>query len=196
MLTSLIPGNEGYFSLSLAAYRYLMAWQKQYLGENMLELEYHTKEEKKAHRRQVAALIPIIMPWKYGFMDVMHCYLIPAKYARFRATGVAEADTPASVLIITGGSYLAGTQDAGETTADYNYSLLISKILRGIGTGVFLIVTILFGWCVMRTIRELRSRGERVHTTLKLFCLLSFFLIVRGVIGFLQSVVYRVSWPM
>lgn len=98
-----------------------------------------------------------------------------------------------SVLIVTGGSYLAGTQNSDKSQSEIDRALLISKILRGIGQGIFLAVTILFGLCVLKTIRDLRSHGERVHATLKLLAFISACLCVRGVFGLLQSAVYRVS---
>ena len=101
-----------------------------------------------------------------------------------------------SIVIITGGSYLAGTQNSDNTQAETDHALLISKVLRGIGQGVFLAVTILFGLCVLKTMRDLRARGERIHATLKLLAFISCCLCVRGVFGLLQSTVYRVSERM
>lgn len=73
-------GAEGYFSLTLASFLYLKDWQNHNLGQSWLISTFNTKEEKKKHAYRVAFMVPAVMPWKYRVMDVMHSFLIPAKY--------------------------------------------------------------------------------------------------------------------
>jgi hypothetical protein len=96
-----------------------------------------------------------------------------------------------------------------------------AKILRSIGSGIFLAVTFIFNAClvityIMNKRKELRhnassvsgggaagggkyassssnSSATRIHPTLPILSLVGSFLIVRGVFGLLQSAVWSVS---
>lgn len=179
--------------MTLASYLYLKDWQTYNLGSSWLISVFKSKKEGRRHAWKVATLQPAIMPWKYRVMDVMQSYLIPAKYVAIRPMQGSGTDHPLSTLIITGGSYLAGTRNSDKPQSKIDRSLLISKVLRGIGQGIFLAITVLFCLCVLKTMKDVRTRGDRVHGTLKLLFFVSICLCVRGTFGLLQSVVYRVS---
>lgn len=119
-------------------------------------------------------LLPIFMPWKYKhhILAPVHSLLIPA-----------------NAIIIAGGSYLAS--DAGTDPTDFNEK---AKVLRSVGSAIFLAVTLFFNACVTYTLISDSKRGNRkVHPTLIILTMVSALLIVRGVFGLLQSAVWSVS---
>lgn len=113
------------------------------------------------------------MPWKYKhhILAPVHSLLIPA-----------------NAIIITGGSYLAS--DAGTDPTDFNEK---AKVLRSIGSGIFLGVTLFYNGCVVKTYLDSRRQRTDTHMTLPILALVGLLLIVRGLFGLLQSAVWSVS---
>lgn len=116
------------------------------------------------------------MPWRYKhhILAPVHSILIPA-----------------NAIIIAGGSFLAG--DAGEDPTDFNNT---AKILRSIGSGIFLGVTLFYNGCVIKTFLDSRKERRGVHPTLPILAIVGAFLIARGLFGLLQSAVWNVSFTI
>lgn len=113
------------------------------------------------------------MPWRYKhhILAPVHSLLIPA-----------------NAIIIAGGSYLAS--DAGTDPTDFNNK---AKILRSIGSGIFLAVTLFYNGCVAKTYLDSRRERTDIHMTLPILAVVGLLLIVRGLFGLLQSAVWSVS---
>lgn len=93
----------------------------------------------------------------------------------------------ANVVIIAGGSSLAGAQTSLEV---FNERLHKAVILRTVGGSIFLMLTMVFCPCVLYTIwqyRQEQSRGQ-MHPTSIILLVAWPFLMVRGVYGILSAV--------
>lgn len=82
--------------------------------------------------------------------------------------------------------------DAGTDPTDFNNK---AKILRSVGSAIFLAVTLFYNACVVKTFMDSRKERTDVHLTLPILGVVGLLLIVRGVFGLLQSAVWNVSVP-
>lgn len=102
---------------------------------------------------------------------------------------------PANIIIIVGGVMVANdydVQDQQTNTAatDQEHT---SKLLRSIGSGIFLAVAVFFNLCVMKTFASRENNKRRgTHPTLIILAVVGAFLIVRGTFGLLQAALYSV----
>ncbi|KAH8817733.1 hypothetical protein DL96DRAFT_1623186 [Flagelloscypha sp. PMI_526] len=157
-LAYLILGAEGYFTLVLCAYRFLISWHQHNLPSKESWLEpRNTKERNKTLEVLIILLLWPLAIYRYrkNFMVWVHSVLVIANTA-----------------IISGASYLAA------------------------GQSIFLACNFVLLFSIVQTIRkdkrELMTKGEgKIHPTLILLLVTWFPLIVRGIFGVLQSVVWE-----
>ncbi|KAJ7091955.1 hypothetical protein B0H15DRAFT_799702 [Mycena belliarum] len=183
-LAYLILGAEGYFSLVLCTFRFIISWHQHNLasGESWLE-----PRDRGGNKTRKFLLFVVLGPLAFLFyrdnpMVFLHCVLILANTA-----------------IIVGGSYLAGN-NSSRSAAETNQRLRVSKITRTAGQGVFLACNALLLGIILATMRNNRREGDArrkpgtVHPTLVLLLLAWFPLIVRGTFAILQASVYSLSY--
>lgn len=102
---------------------------------------------------------------------------------------------PANIIIIVGGVLISNSYDvkdaqANTTVTDQDKT---AKILRSVGSAIFLAVAILFNLCTWKTVASSKNSSAKTHPTLVILVVVGLFLIVRGVFGLLQSALYSVS---
>ncbi|KAJ7336951.1 hypothetical protein DFH08DRAFT_1082955 [Mycena albidolilacea] len=195
-LAFLILGAEGYFSLVLCAFRFLVSWQQHNLvsGTSWLEpRETPASAGPKSNRSRKLLVFIFLGPfallvYRNNPMVAIHSILVLA-----------------NVAIIVGGSYLAGADDYTDLAShDTQERLLVSKITRTAGQGVFLACNAILLFAILQTIltglrhgdrrSQKRRMGPRVHPTLILILLAWFPLTVRGTFSILQSAIFQLSY--
>ena len=69
-------------SQTLTAYLFLKSWHRQHLGYTWLAKHIEDKTEQRKHVLAVVCMLPLLTPWRYKdqVMDIVHAFLIPAKY--------------------------------------------------------------------------------------------------------------------
>lgn len=161
---------------TIAAYLFLKAWQKHNWGDSWLASDRY-KDDNAGH---VGLLGPLLRPWRYKHhvMAPIHSLLLPA-----------------NILIIVGGVMISNDYDVKDqqnltAATDQGHT---AKLLRSIGSGIFLAVAIFFNFCVLKTVRSKENSSRGTHPTLVILVIVGLFLIVRGVFGLLQSALYSVS---
>ncbi|KAG5350049.1 hypothetical protein C0989_000477 [Termitomyces sp. Mn162] len=160
--------TEGYFTLVLCAYRFLISWHYHNLEAHDSWLEPRLLPDTPALRRFLDSF-SLDGP-KRNLMAIMHYLLVAA-----------------NALIVAGGSSLAGAQRSLEV---YNERLHKAMIMRTVGQAIFLAFTMLFILCVLYTMWQYhheKSRGK-MHLTLVILISAWPFLMVRGVYGILSGV--------
>ncbi|KIM37935.1 hypothetical protein M413DRAFT_448197 [Hebeloma cylindrosporum] len=165
-----ILGAEGYFTLVLCTYRFLISWHNHNLASHDSWLEPRFPPGTPAFKRfllSFALFGPTRRP-----MAVMHNLLIGA-----------------NAIIITGGNMVGGGSDSVEDFRT-NPNLLTSKILRTVGQSIFLSINVFLLYCILDTIRQSRSENPRKRTHPTLLILLAIWpcLFVRGMYGVLSGV--------
>ncbi|KAF8903423.1 hypothetical protein CPB84DRAFT_1746138 [Gymnopilus junonius] len=182
-LAYLILGAEGYFTLVLCAFRFLISWHQHNLPSHESWLEPHEPNQTSADRlKRVIALIilgpfAVILYWKHP-MVIMHTLLILANMA-----------------IIIGGSYLAGADLSDPLSHSFQQRVNVAKITRTAGQSVFLACNFLLLFTILATIRGQKKAGKRkIHPTLILLFIAWFPLIIRGIFGILQAAVWSLSY--
>jgi hypothetical protein len=161
----------------LCAYRFLVSWHQHNLPSHESWLEPRRDKTKENASKKIAAIFMgpfAFLMYPKDIMITMHSVLIVA-----------------NVLIVVGGSYLAGAMD--ETGSELENKMNIAKILRTTGQSVFLACNALFLVALLVTIRKERQEGRRIHPTLVILLVCWFPLIIRGIFGVLQSAVWSVS---
>jgi len=184
-LAFIILGAEGYFTLVLCAFRYLISWHCHNLPSHTSWLEPPSKFKPTPIQILIFVLFlwpiaPII--WYYSPMAWFHTLLILANAA-----------------IVFGGSYLSGADLTQPDSPDTINRFQVAKIARTTGQSVFLacnallMVSVVF--TMLRDRREIHSRGVgKIHPTLWILFVVWFPLIARGIWGVLQSSVWSVSY--
>ncbi|KAF7343939.1 hypothetical protein MVEN_01682600 [Mycena venus] len=185
-LAFLILGAEGYFSLVLCTFRFVISWHQHNLpsGESWLEPRDTASTNKVRKFLVFLFLGPLaFLVYHDNPMVFFHSALILANAA-----------------IVIGGSYLAGADYNDPNSPDTKRRLQISKITRTTGQSVFLAGNAMLLVIILVTMRNNRrdgdSRGKRgsVHPTLWLLFIAWFPLIVRGIFGILQASVFSLSY--
>ncbi|CAK5277066.1 unnamed protein product [Mycena citricolor] len=185
-LAFLILGAEGYFSLVLCAFRFVVSWHQHNLssGESWLEPRDPPNTNK----------------WRKGLIFTLLGPLAFVVYGDHPMVFFHSALVAANVAIIVGGSYLAGVDYTDLNSADARHRMLVSRITRTTGQSVFLAANTLLLAVVLVTMRNNRREGDArrrpgtVHPTLVLLLLAWFPLIVRGIFGILQACVWSLSY--
>ncbi|KAF7343954.1 hypothetical protein MVEN_01684400 [Mycena venus] len=197
-LAFLILGAEGYFSLVLCAFRFLVSWHQHNLASGTSWLEpRETPPNANANAPK---------PPKKSRKLLVFIFLGPFALVIYRNNPMVAIHSIlviANVAIIIGGSYLAGADYNDLTSADTQRRLQVSKITRTAEQGVFLACNAVLLFAILQTIRnDLRygdrsqgkRMGPRVHPTLVLILLAWFPLMVRGTFGILQSAIFELSY--
>ncbi|CAK5270687.1 unnamed protein product, partial [Mycena citricolor] len=185
-LAFLILGAEGYFSLVLCAFRFVISWHQHNLpnGESWLEPRDPPNTNK----------------WRKGLIFALLGPLAFVIYHDNPMVFFHSALIVANVAIVVGGSYLAGADYTDPNSADTRNRMLVSRISRTAGQGVFLAGNALLLGIILITMRNNRRDGDArrrpgtVHPTLVLLLVAWFPLIVRGIFGILQACVWSLSY--
>ncbi|KAK7018275.1 hypothetical protein R3P38DRAFT_3200638 [Favolaschia claudopus] len=178
-LAFLVLGAEGYFSLVLCTFRFLIAWHEENLPSHTSWLEPlrndPTKPKPTSSQRTIQAyafllLGPFALFWyPDNAMAAIHSLLLYA-----------------NLLIVLGGAFLS--------KADFRHLDAADTIMRTTGQGVFLACNaVLLGFVVLTALRDRRKRGV-VHPTLVVLFVVWFPLIVRGAFGVLQAADFKFSY--
>ena len=168
-------GAEGYFTLVLCTYRFLIDWQCHNLAIQDSWLE----------RRQ-----PPGTPWYKRFGESMDLF----GPRRRPMTLIHWSLIAANAVIITGGSELAGISGITDI-AVVNATLHRAKILRTVGQSVFLSINAFLLYCILDSMRMFkREKGGRVHPTLWILLVCWPLLFVRGIYGILSGVLPAFSF--
>ncbi|KAK7048804.1 hypothetical protein R3P38DRAFT_3175050 [Favolaschia claudopus] len=187
-LAFLILGAEGYFSLVLCSFRFVISWHQHNLASGESWLEPRDKPGSTHNKWRKFFIFLFLGPFAFVIyhdnpMVFFHSALILANTA-----------------IVVGGSYLAGADYSQPDDPDTKRRLLISKITRTAGQGVFLAGNALLMIIILVTMRNNRRDGDSrrkkgtVHPTLWLLFIAWFPLIVRGIFGILQASVWSLSY--
>ncbi|KIM37943.1 hypothetical protein M413DRAFT_76503 [Hebeloma cylindrosporum] len=163
-----ILGAEGYFTLVLCTYRFLISWHNHNFASHNSWLEPRFPPGTPVYKRfllSFALFGPNRQP-----MAVMHNVLVGA-----------------NAIIITGGSLLAG---GSNTIEDFDASLSTAKIMRTVGQSIFLAINTFLLYCIVDTIHQSRLENptKRTHPTLLVFLAIWPCLFVRGMYGILSGV--------
>ncbi|KAK6983811.1 hypothetical protein R3P38DRAFT_3112452 [Favolaschia claudopus] len=188
-LAFLILGAEGYFSLVLCSFRFLISWHQHNLpsGESWLEPR---EPPGKPFLQKIREFLTFLA-------------LGPLSYLAFRDNPMLffhSALIIANAAIITGGSYLAGADYTMPDDPETKQRLLVSMITRTAGQGVFLAGNVFLLGVILVTMRNNRRDGDSrkkkgsVHPTLWLLFAAWFPLIARGVFGILQACSWSLSY--
>ncbi|KAJ6529089.1 hypothetical protein DFH09DRAFT_1327527 [Mycena vulgaris] len=193
-LAFLTLGAEGYFSLVLCAFRFLVSWHQHNLASGTSWLEPRETHEPGAPKPNKSRKLLIfiflgpfaLLSYRNNPMVAIHSILVLA-----------------NVAIVIGGAYLAGADYNNLESADTKRRLQVSKITRTAGQAVFLACNALLLIAILLTIRTNLRRGDRsqrkrrvprVHPTLILILLAWFPLMVRGTFGILQGAIFQLSY--
>ncbi|KAF8156103.1 hypothetical protein B0H34DRAFT_716194 [Crassisporium funariophilum] len=183
-LAYLILGAEGYFTLVLCAFRFLISWHQHNLPTHESWLEPREKDTSSKARWRRAIIMFILGPFAMIFfyrkqpMAIFHAALILA-----------------NVAIVFGGSYLSGADFTQPDSRDTKRRLNIAKATRTSGQSVFLACNFLLLFAIVATIVGDKRRGKRTtHPTLILLTVAWIPLIIRGIFGVLQSGIWSLSY--
>ncbi|KAJ6554234.1 hypothetical protein B0H19DRAFT_1152935 [Mycena capillaripes] len=191
-LAFLILGAEGYFTLVMCAFRFVISWHQRNLssGQSWLAPRGAAHDKKlETYRRRKMLVFLFLGPLAF----LIYHDNPPMVYFHL---SFAYANT----AIIIGGSYLAGADYSDLNSHDTKTRLLVSKITRTAGQGVFLAGNAMLLAIILVTLRNNRRNGDwrgkkgTVHPTLWLLLIAWCPLIVRGVFGILQATVFSLSY--
>ncbi|KAJ7168003.1 hypothetical protein C8R46DRAFT_259365 [Mycena filopes] len=189
-LAFLILGAEGYFTLVLCTFRFVVSWHQHNLPSGVSWLE---------PRR---GLQPSLTPRQRLRRTLIFLFLGPFALLVYRDNLMAAFHTLlvlANTAIIVGGSFLANADFSQFDSPDTQHKLRVSRIARTTGQSVFLTCNALLLVILLITARNDRRSGGRkgvlrVHPTLVLLIVTWVPLIIRGVFGVLQSADFVLSY--
>ena len=184
---------EGYFSLVICTYRFLISWQNDNLASHNSWLEPHFPPNTPMFRRfllSFALFGPNRQP-----MAVIHNLLIGAN------TIIIAGEHRIHPIIFVfkyiyhfffffniyiGGSLLARGFNSEK---DFNSNLLTPKIMRTVGQSVFLSINAFLLYCILDTIHQsrLENPNKRTHPTLLILLAIWPCLFTRGMYGVLTG---------
>jgi len=163
-----ILGAEGYFTLVLCTYRFLISWQN---------------ENFASHESWLEPCFPPGTPW---YKRLMRSFTILGPNRRPMSI-IHNLLIAANAIIISGGSLLAGGHNS---VSQFNGNLKTAKAMRAAGQSVFLAINIFLLYCIVDTIRQSRrdSPGRGTHPTLLILLAIWPLLFVRGLYGVMSGV--------
>ncbi|KAJ7452676.1 hypothetical protein B0H11DRAFT_1927232 [Mycena galericulata] len=185
-LAFLILGAEGYFSLVLCTFRFVVSWHQHNLpgGKSWLEPRRgSTNALSRGERTRRALAFLFLGPFALIFyndnpMATFHIVLILA-----------------NTVIIIGGSYLAHANLAELDSPDTQMRIRISRDTRTAGQSVFLACNVLLLGILLATARnDRRAHKGKLHPTLMILLIAWVPLIIRGVFGVLQAADFTLSY--
>ncbi|KAL0955152.1 hypothetical protein HGRIS_004064 [Hohenbuehelia grisea] len=172
-----ILGAEGYFTLVLCSYRFLISWQQDHFLSGESWLEPRVPKGTPLWKKLLGSFVVVTPGEKPRPMAFMHQLLIAA-----------------NTMIVVGGSLLSG---GSNSTADFGKdegNVRTARILRTAGQAIFLAINFVLLGAITHTMhqeRKERPSGQEkkffVHPTLILLLLAWPLLIVRGFYGLLNS---------
>lgn len=166
-LFSLTRGAEGYFTLVLCTYRFLISWH------------YHNLE---SHDSWLEPRLPPGTPWFKQFIDSFALFGPKQRPMSIIHNLLIGANT----VIIVGGSLLAGGSNNVE---GFNANLVKAKILRTVGQSIFLSINVFLSFCIVHAMQQYKREHQgKVHPTLYILLTAWPLLFVRGVYGILSGV--------
>ncbi|KAF7430708.1 hypothetical protein PC9H_006419 [Pleurotus ostreatus] len=182
LIAYFILGAEGYFTLVLCAYRFLIVWHQAHFRSRESWLEPKRPAGEKWWRTTLGALVPYVPGERLRPMGFIHSYLVVA-----------------NTLIIVGGTMLSrGSGDSEGFESDLQ-RIQTSKILRTVGQAIFLIINIALLSAILMTAYQARVESNRQeedeetsnypHPTLIILLIVWPLLIVRGLYGLLSPFV-------
>jgi hypothetical protein len=160
-----ILGAEGYFTLVVCTYRFLISWQ------------YHNNAD---HDSWIEPKHPPGTPMLKRFLDSIAIFTKPPRPMAI----MHHLLTGANAIIIAGGSLLAGSST---NVKQFNANLHTAKAMRIAGQSIFLAINAFLLYCIADAIRQCKREHSRVHPTLYLLLATWPFLFVRGLYGILAS---------
>ncbi|KAJ7722898.1 hypothetical protein DFH07DRAFT_284352 [Mycena maculata] len=185
-LAFLILGAEGYFSLVLCTFRFVVSWHQHNLpsGKSWLEPRRgtHSDLDRRARIRRVLAFLFLgpfaLFFYKDNTMAAFHIVLILA-----------------NSTIIVGGSYLAHADLGNLELPDTQMRIRIARYTRTAGQSVFLACTVFLLGILLATARnDRRAHKGKLHPTLVVLLIAWIPLVIRGVFGVLQSADFSLSY--
>ncbi|KAJ7129852.1 hypothetical protein C8R43DRAFT_1134114 [Mycena crocata] len=185
-LAYLILGAEGYFTLVLCAFRFLISWHQHNLtsGQSWLEPRDPPGTNKVRNFLLFILLGPFaFVVYRSNPMAGFHLMLVLANAA-----------------IVIGGSFLAGADYNDPESANTKMCMQVATVAWTTGQGIFFAGNAALLLIILVTMRNNRrdgdARGKKgsVHPTLVLLLIVWFPLIVRGMFGLLQASVNSLSY--
>jgi hypothetical protein len=162
-----ILGAEGYFTLVLCTYRFLISWQT---------------HNSNAHDSWLEPKHP---PGTTGWQKFKHAFDIFGEGGKRPMSIIHWILIGANAVIISGGSMLANINNY----TDPNKIRSTLRTARATGQGIFLGITIFLLYCIVSTIVQCkRERGGTIHPTLKILLCVWPLLFTRGIYGVLAGV--------
>lgn len=187
-------------SKTIASYYFLKHFEILNFGQSRLgPKDMPEGKERSMRALMVTSMIPAFTPWRYWNHDliaVIDSWLIPAKYVISvnRPAKDMETDTLFSIIIIAGGSLMAGANNSTDLTeAQIQNMLNTAKGLRTAGQAIFLVLTVV--WILLQANTYARTSKAGLSTaTNKLFTVVGALLLARGVFGLLQALISSLSY--
>ncbi|RDB27764.1 hypothetical protein Hypma_003229 [Hypsizygus marmoreus] len=169
-----ILGAEGYFTLVLCTYRFLISWH------------YHNLE---SHDSWLEPRDPPGTPWYKPFIESLTLF---GKKRRPMAV-LHYLLIAANAIIISGGSQLAG---GSKSVKDFNSSLLQAKIMRVVGQSIFLAINSFLLFCIFDALRQYKTehQSRKGHPTLYVLLATWPLLFIRGLYGILSGVIPALNY--
>jgi hypothetical protein len=163
-----VLGAEGYFTLMLCAFRFVISWQYDNSASHNSWIEPKSPPNTPRFKRLLESFSPFGNGGKPHPMAIVHHILALA-----------------NVLVITGGSIVAGT----DADAFKKY-MPTSKALRSSGQAIFLTINLFLLYCILNIIGQCKREhpGKRIHPTLVILLITWPLLFVRGLYGILSVI--------
>ncbi|KIM74424.1 hypothetical protein PILCRDRAFT_92595 [Piloderma croceum F 1598] len=168
LIAYFILGAEGYFTLVLCTYRFLISWQTHNFASHDSWLEPRYPPGTPIFKRLILSFI--FVGQRRRPMSLMHNLLIAA-----------------NLLIIIGGSMMRSGQDS---VRGFDPNIVTAKAMRTAGQATFLTINAFLLYCIIDTIRQSRREnpGQGTHPTLLLLLATWPLLFVRGLYGVMSGV--------
>ncbi|KAJ7120715.1 hypothetical protein C8R43DRAFT_1241556 [Mycena crocata] len=185
-LAYLILGAEGYFSLVLCAFRFLISWHQHNLASGQSWLEPQDP--------------PGTNKFRNFFLSILLGPFAFLVYRNNPMVGFHSMLVLANAAIVIGGSFLAGADYNDAESASTKMRLQVATITRTAGQCIFLAGNAALLVIILVTMRNNRRDGDArrkkgsVHPTLIILLIVWIPLIVRGVFGLLQASVDSLSY--
>ncbi|KAJ7174873.1 hypothetical protein C8R46DRAFT_1081947 [Mycena filopes] len=184
-------GAEGYFTLVLCTFRFLISWHEHNLPSGVSWLEPRRPTGPADQRAELQRRLTFLALGPFGVLIYPGSVML----------GFDTILLIANVVIVLGGSYLSrGVNGHGTASPqEMQNAMQVSRIMRTAGQAVFVACNVALLGFIVATVRNDRRSGTRkgalgVHPTLILLLVVWIPLIIRGVFGVLQSADFELSY--